>query len=186
MKKEIKKFLEFNGKVIYFITVDGKYWIAIKPICRALGVDYIQQFKNLKNDAILAPALCKHTMQAPDNQLRNYLCLPEFFVYGWLMGIQSDAPGLVAYKWECYRVLFEHFHGAITGRKELIKMKAQTQIQIDSLKNKVYASEEARQLFGFEKTQKAIDKSLRLLDHEQFDEELELFKQNITEMPKHD
>lgn len=97
MKEEIKKFLEFNGKVIHFLSVDGQYWIAIKPICRALGVDYIRQFKNLKADAILAPAYAVQPMQTPDkqnsisipalsvqttqvpkNQLRNYLCLPNF------------------------------------------------------------------------------------------------------------
>ena len=183
MKQEIKKFLEFNGKLIHFLSVDGQYWIAIKPICRALGVDYIQQFKNLKADTILSPVLCKHTMQAPDNQLRNYLCLPEFFVYGWIMGIQSEAPGLAAYKWECYRILFEHFHGAITGRKELIKTKAQNSVLIDSLKNKVFATDEAIKLAEAERKQKAIDKNLKQLDIEQFNEELDLFKQNIENSP---
>jgi hypothetical protein len=43
MEKEIKKFLEFNGKNIYFLAVDGIYWIAVKPICEALDVD--EQFQ---------------------------------------------------------------------------------------------------------------------------------------------
>ena len=68
MKKEIRKFLEFNGKLIYFLAADGQYWIAIKPICRALGVDYVRQFKNLKEDETLAPALSKQTMQASEDE----------------------------------------------------------------------------------------------------------------------
>lgn len=99
------------------------------------------------------------------------------------MGIQSDAPGLAAYKWECYRVLFEHFHGTITGRKELIKTKVANSVLIDSLKNKVFASDEAQQLEKLERQQKAIDRGLRQLDIEQFNEELDLFKQNIENQP---
>ncbi|MBW7868873.1 MAG: hypothetical protein H3C31_11160 [Brumimicrobium sp.] len=57
------KFLQFNGKNIIFLNVDGTYWVAIKPICEALNVDYIRQFKNLKEGKILAPALSKQTMQ---------------------------------------------------------------------------------------------------------------------------
>ena len=183
MKAEIKKFLEFNGKLIHFLSVDGQYYIAIKPICRALGVDYIQQFKNLKEDQILRLPLCVHTMVAAEGKLRKMTCLPEFFVYGWLMGIQSDAPGLASYKWECYRILFEHFHGTITGRKELIKTKAANSVAIDNLKNKVFASEEAQQLELLERKQKAIDRSLKQLDVEQYNEELDLFKHNIENSP---
>jgi len=122
-------------------------------------------------------------MVAAEGKLRKMTCLPEFFVYGWLMGIQSEAPGLAAYKWECYRILFEHFHGAITGRKELIKTKAQNSVLIDSLKNKVFATDEAIKLAEAERKQKAIDKNLKQLDIEQFNEELDLFKQNIENSP---
>ena len=89
MKKDIKKFLEFNGKLIYFLAVDGQYWIAIKPIMEALGVEYTRQFKNLKEDKILGAALALQPMQVPGDQTRNYACLPEFFIYGWLFSIQS-------------------------------------------------------------------------------------------------
>ncbi len=72
MKKEVKKFLEFNGKNIYFLGVNGVYWIAIKPICEALQVDYISQFKNLKEDSILSSALSNQTMQVGNDQPRNW------------------------------------------------------------------------------------------------------------------
>ncbi len=47
--KTHQKFLEFNGKNIIFLNVDGTYWIALKPICEALGVDYVRCFKNKCN-----------------------------------------------------------------------------------------------------------------------------------------
>ena len=71
MKKDIKKFLEFNGKTIYFAAADGQYWIAIKPICEALNVDYIRQFKNLQIDKILGELLSEQTMVAADGKLRK-------------------------------------------------------------------------------------------------------------------
>ena len=50
MKNSIRKFLEFNGKVIYFLSKDGEYWIAIKPICEALGVYSPRQQKTIRAD----------------------------------------------------------------------------------------------------------------------------------------
>ena len=47
MKKDIKKFLEFNGKSIHFLSAGGEYWIALKPICEVLEVDYSSQLTNI-------------------------------------------------------------------------------------------------------------------------------------------
>ncbi len=127
MKKSIEKFLEFNGQSIYFLSVDGTSWIAIKPICEALGVSYAAQFKRVKSDPILGPALSNQTMQVAgiaSNQLRKMTCISEKYVYGWIFSIQSDAPGLIEYKKQCYELLFNHFHGMIGGRKDLLIEKA--------------------------------------------------------------
>lgn len=37
MKKEVKKYLEFEGKSIHFLAEDRERLIAIKPICEVLG-----------------------------------------------------------------------------------------------------------------------------------------------------
>ena len=44
MEKSIRKFLEFNGKTIYFLSKDGDYWVAIKPICDALKLVCSKRF----------------------------------------------------------------------------------------------------------------------------------------------
>jgi len=46
MNKHIVKFLEFKGKNIVYLSANGRYWIAIKPVCEVLCVDYIRQYKN--------------------------------------------------------------------------------------------------------------------------------------------
>lgn len=118
-----EKFLEFNGKNIVFLNVDGIYWIALKPICEALKIDAFRSIKNLKNDPILGSEWSKQTTQVEKNgkkQHRNVTCLPEKYIYGWLFSLRSDSKELVEYKRTCYELLYNHFHGTITNRKELL------------------------------------------------------------------
>lgn len=176
MKPETRKFLEFNGKTIFFVAADGQYWIALKPICEALNVNWNRQFQNLKNNDFLKAVFAVQQMQAPDNQLRNYVALPEFFVYGWLMQIQSDSPELMKYQWECYVVLYNYFHGTITGRKTLLSEKAKAQIEIDSVFNRL-SSEDALVLERARFKINRINRELRDLDGEVIDEEKNLFNQ---------
>jgi len=86
-----KKFLEFNGRNIYFLAIDGKYWIAVKPICEALKVNYNRQFQNIKSDPILVQLFAEQQMVAADGKLRKMVCLPEKFIYGWIFTIQSSS-----------------------------------------------------------------------------------------------
>jgi hypothetical protein len=68
MNKKVSKFLEFNGKTLVFLSKDSQYWIALKPICDALNIDYVQQFKNAQNSPIYGELLCNgfylHNLQA--------------------------------------------------------------------------------------------------------------------------
>lgn len=174
MKNQIKKFLEFNGKSIHFLAVDGQYWIALKPICEALNVNWNRQFQNLKEDKILCQQFAEQQMVAADGKLREMISLPEFFVYGWIFSIQSDSEELAAYKWECYRILYEHFHGTITGRKELLSEKARIQLEIDSCMNTL-DPEVALKLDRAKTRLNAINGQLRSLDAEVMEEEKTLF-----------
>lgn len=62
MKQQINKTISFNGKVLLFLVKNGNYWIAIKPICEALGIEYTRAFKSLKSDIILSQLLAKQPM----------------------------------------------------------------------------------------------------------------------------
>lgn len=177
MNKKVEKFLDFNGKKIFFLGKDGVYWIAIRPICEALNTQYERQYKNLKDDAILGQPLSVQTMVAADGKLRKMVCLPEFYVYGWLMGIQSDAPGLAEFKWECYRVLFEHFHGTITGRKELNKQKAEQLVKREKLLFEKLGTEGYLELTEINGTLNRLQYLLRQNDIDQVEEEKTLFDQ---------
>ena len=178
MNKQIVKFLEFKGKNIVYLSVDGTYWIAIKPICEALNIEYTRQFKNLKNDAILLSALAKQPMQIPgDDQLREYICLPEEYIYGWIFSIQSDSKELQEYKLECYQALFKHFHGTITRRRELIREKADTTIKRRKLEFTLSQNREYAELAKLKAHELSIGKKLKEIEQGEMQEELDLFSQ---------
>lgn len=143
MEPKNKKFLQFNGKNVYFLSVNGVWYIAIKPICEALGINYNRQFKNIKKDKILGPALAVQPMQVGTDQLRGYASLPEFYVYGWIFSIQSENEELTRFKWKCYELLYNYFHGTLTERTDLLKVKTKAELEIEILeielsKNETY------------------------------------------------
>lgn len=101
MSKKAQKLMEFNRRNIFMINVSGAWWIAIKPICGALMVDYEAQRKNLYESKVLCQLPSVQTVVAADGRLRKMVCLPEFAIYGWIFQIESDAPGLEEYQWYC-------------------------------------------------------------------------------------
>ena len=96
---------------------DGRVYVAVRPICEALGVNWPSQWVRIKRDAILAEGVVVTTTPS-DGGRQKTVCLPLEYLNGWLFGISERRvkPGildkLLAYKRECYRVLFAHFYGA--------------------------------------------------------------------------
>jgi len=168
MDKKIEKFLEFNGKRISILLADGSWWVAIKPICEALNVEYNRQYKNLQEDEILGQLLAKQPTVASDNRLREMVCLPEKFIYGWLFSIRSDSEDLKRYKRKCYEVLYDHFHGALTGRMTALSEQSQTDLEIialeEQLNQKLLGSPEYTRLLELKDKKKALAKTLKELD----------------------
>lgn len=176
MSKRVSKFLEFNGKTLMFLAANGQWWIALKPICEALGVSYKRAHENLLADPIYGQLSTNQGMVAADGKTRKMTSLPEEFIYGWIMQLQSSSPDLIQYKLECHRVLYNHFHGTITGRKELLAQKAKAQREMDEVMNSL-TPENALKFQRAKKTKDQVTAQLRELDGEIIKEEMDLFKQ---------
>tara|TARA_R110002050_G_scaffold243066_1_gene379388 strand:+ start:11542 stop:12081 length:540 start_codon:yes stop_codon:yes gene_type:complete len=177
--KTQQKFLEFNGKNIVFLDVEGTYWIALKPILDALEMDADRSIKRMKKDPILGPARSIQTVQVPENsenQGRNMTCLPEKYIYGWIFSLRSDSSALTEYKKTCYDLLFDHFHGTITSRKELLMQRQEIDDQIHHLK-KSLKEEDAKfkQLQLLQSKRKTLSTQLNTIDKELV-KQPELFK----------
>lgn len=166
MKNQATRAINFGGKQILTTFADKQWWVAIKPVCEALGVDYIQQFKNLKEDSFFAGALCKHTMHDASSRLQEMLCIRERDVYGWLCSLRSDSPELAKYKRTCYDILYANFHGTITGRVEVLNHRRDLEERIAELKKEVLHSPQQSEIAELTKQKSLTGKRLRELDTE--------------------
>ena len=128
-----KDFLELNDKPLYFILKDGIWWVAVKPICEALEVNYNRQFQNLQKDQILGAVFANQQIQIPNDQGRKMVCLPERFIYGWLFSIRSESKALLQYKKKCNDILYDYFHGTITRRQNILNDRIANKKEIESL-----------------------------------------------------
>lgn len=168
-----EKFLEFNGKKILFKSKDGTYWIALRPICEALHIDVRRARENVKNDLILGSVVSKQTLQTTVfrkdlgsvNQAKSMTCLPEKYIYGWIFSIRSESKELIEYKRTCYELLYNHFHGTITNRKEVLMERNSIDGEMHVLKEKLAEEEEAyKRLKYLEKKRRAVNQQLQNID----------------------
>lgn len=177
--KKIEKFLEFNGKRISILLADGSWYIALRPILDALNVDTERHLRNVKEDEILAQHLSEQTVVAADSKLRKMTCLPEKYVYGWLFTIKSESLELRQFKEKCYDILYNHFHGAMTGRVTTLNEKSETELRIIELQERLDAklleTEEYKEMQELKNKSKQINKKLKDLDVELVQGQLSMF-----------
>lgn len=165
-----EKFLEFKGNKIFFINAEGIYWIALKPILDALNLEADRYLKKTKRDAFFSSCLDTLSIQVENNgiiQGRNMVCLPEQYIYGWICFLNSDDKDLIEYKKTCYNLLYQHFHGTITNRKELLLEKKSVETEIHNIKASLKEQDEAyKKLQQLETKKKMISSQLNSMDAE--------------------
>jgi hypothetical protein len=176
MEQSVRKFLEFNGKAIYFLAKGGHYWIALRPLCDVLQVNYSRQLRTLKSDDILGGAWSLQTIHDASGRLQKMVCLSEKYIYGWLFSIRSESKELITYKRECYNILFDYFHGSITSRETLIREKTKEQVEEERLEALLANNSDYQQLKLIKRKVKVINTQLRELDSNIQKDQLELFK----------
>ena len=170
-----QNFLSFNEKTIYFKEVGNEYWIALKPICEALNVDYIRAYKNISEDENLSQLLSEQTMVGADNKNRKMVCLPEKYIYGWLFSLRSKSEALKQYQMKCYEVLFNYFNGALIGRKKLLEKQADTQKKIERVEQELKSNPQYIELITLRQESEQIKQYLRKIDKQIIEETPSLF-----------
>ena len=151
----MNKFLQFHDRTIYFKEINGEYYIAIKPICEILNVDYSRQLRTMKNDEILSLVWSLETIPDKRNRPQDMVCLPEKYVYGWLFSLKSNSKELKEYKKQCYDILFNHFNGLILGRKKNPPTKSQQAIPNGKAGKRIDEESSVYGVFGTETRQPA-------------------------------
>ncbi len=180
MTNRSKKFLEFNGKAILFLAIDGTFWVALKPICEALNVNYNRQFQNLKEDKILRDVFAIQQMRDSLGRIQNMVSLPEKFIYGWLFRIRSNNEELINYQRECYEILWEHFNGTITQRQKLLQQQTAEEIEIKALEKRLAENTDYQRLNEIKGNTLRRGKQLKQLDQHIISENLDLWSQDFV------
>ncbi len=108
------KIVKFNNQQIPIYFFEDKPFVAMKPICENIGLQWEAQLKRLKRNHVLNKGMS--IMDIPTNGgNQRIVCLPFGMLNGWLMGVDANKvkpeikDTLVKYQLECYDVLYKHF-----------------------------------------------------------------------------
>lgn len=151
-----------NGVELTTLSKNEVIYIAIKPICEALGLDYKTQVEKIKEDVILSQLWGLHPSTAADKKEREMICLPLEYIFGWVFSIGNQAnETFLQYKQECYHVLYNYHVG-----RAMFALKKEQQKNELLLRMQVASAE-----------QKSLKSQYNLVDKLDFDEYLQNEKQ---------
>lgn len=111
------KLATVNNVSIIGLTGGEEMYVAIKPICEALGIASNGQIEKIKSDPLLRSTYKTVLSVGADNKQREMFSIPLIFVFGWLFRIDSrnvkeeSREAVEKYQLECYYALAEHFSG---------------------------------------------------------------------------
>jgi len=165
-----------NGKEIPLAHDKQIWWVAVKPICEVLKVHYKAQHRAISEDKILSQLSSIQRTVGADSKSREMLCLPEQFIYGWVFSLQSESEELQNYKLECYKALYDHFHGANAQRMQLLKEKSKTQKEIEALEEELKGTETYQKIVELKKQEKQLFREAKSIDSKMIAQQLPLWE----------
>jgi hypothetical protein len=117
--------ISFHGQTVAVFSQNNQHYVAMKPICENIGLQWEAQLKRIQRNAILNTAMSM--MDTPSNGgKQKTACLPLDYLNGWLFGVDAKRvkpeirERLLTYQRECFRVLNNHFNQP----KQTIKLPA--------------------------------------------------------------
>jgi hypothetical protein len=175
--------VKFQGNELAYCWFNDEPYIAIKHICEAIGIGYSSALQTVKDDEILASVMTLCPITAGDKKVYDMQCLPLSYLNGWLFSISTEKVGeqakfaLLAYKRECYRVLFEHFFGrkeAHNRATEVFVALHQERSCLKGLQKQQADSELGQEIALCKKKIRTLEAEQAGLDLEMFGKQLEL------------
>lgn len=106
--------VKFNNQHLPVFFYNEKPYVAMKPICENIGLQWEAQLRRIKRNHVLSKGMT--IMDIPSNGgIQQYVCLPLGLLNGWLMGVDISKvkleikDTLIKYQLECFDVLYKHF-----------------------------------------------------------------------------
>ncbi|WP_435931419.1 phage antirepressor N-terminal domain-containing protein [Moraxella bovoculi] len=116
--------VNFHNQSLLTLQKDGIAYVAMKPICENIGLDWKSQFARIKRDEVLAQGMVIITTPTKGG-LQEMLCLPIHYLNGWLFGVDTNRvkaeirETLITYKKECYQALFDYWNNGVAVNHRL-------------------------------------------------------------------
>ena len=109
--------VDFRNDTLFAVERDDGVFVAVTPICQSLGLAPNKQRERIQSDPILREGGTT-TVFPSAGGMQETFALRLDLVNGWLFTIdesrvrdEETRQRVLAYKRECYGVLFKHFYG---------------------------------------------------------------------------
>ena len=118
--------ISFNNQSLITVEQNSNHYVAMKPICENIGIDWRAQRQRIVRDEVLCSTVVIITTVAEDGKNREMLCLPIQYLNGWLFGIDINRCNpeirdtLIKYKKECYQALHDYWFNGKAERKTTV------------------------------------------------------------------
>jgi len=113
MNQELQR-IDFYGSDLLTIERNGTLYVAIKPVCESIGLQWEDQFKRIKRHPVLSGGMSMINIPSRcGNKITLVLTLK--MLHGWLFLIDSSqvAPAIkdtvILYQKECFEVLSQYW-----------------------------------------------------------------------------
>lgn len=127
--------VNFHNQTLLTLQKDGIAYVAMKPICENIGLDWEAQRQRINRDEVLSEGA--FIIQAPTKGgIQKLLCLPIHYLNGWLFGVDVSRvkaeikQKLITYKKECYQALFDYWNNGVAVNPRAIKINDTQAYQI--------------------------------------------------------
>ena len=106
--------IQFHNQQLIVLNHENKPYIAMKPVCENIGLDWHAQRQRIHRHHVLSKGEVMITLPSKSGN-QEYLCLPISMLNGWLFGIDTNRVKpeirqiLEQYQLECFDVLYNHF-----------------------------------------------------------------------------
>jgi len=142
----------FHGDTLFALQRSDGVFVAVKPICQNLGLDWKAQHRRITSDAILSEGMVITAIPSPGGT-QDAVCLRLDLVNGWLFGIDDrrlDAEvrdRVLQYKRECYAVLFRHFHPGTATQAPVVSENEAIRLRLITESRQTFGCKAAAQLW---------------------------------------
>lgn len=124
------------------VSSDDNY-VPIRPICKAIGIDFASQLEKLKNDKTLAATIQVNPTVGADGKNREMICIHKKYILAWILSINpskvnpDSSEKVRQFRDMCYDSIYEHIFAFQEWQLEQNKIEIASLAKLSSLKDEM-------------------------------------------------